>query len=219
MTRTELLLSMYETMLARLGPSGWWPAQTPFEVMLGAVLTQNTAWSNVEKALSCLKAANLMDARALAQLDEQALAMHIRASGFYRLKAKRIKALLNWLCESCAYELEHLKDQDDETLRASLLAVRGIGPETADSILLYALNRPSFVVDAYTRRIFSRHGLVPEDVEYAELRDFFQDVLPRDAALFNEYHALLVRVGKEWCKKGNPQCACCPLRDFMEYAL
>ena len=219
MAREQILTSMYEAMLARLGPCDWWPAQTPFEVMLGAVLTQNTAWSNVEKALDNLRAANLMDARELDRLDAERLAELIRPSGFYRLKAQRLKGLLAWLRDSCDYDIKRLKEEDVASLRESLLAVRGIGPETADSILLYALEKPSFVVDAYTRRVFSRHGMVPEDVEYGELRDFFQDVLPLDVALFNEYHALIVRVCKEWCKKNNPRCEECPLRDFLEHAL
>lgn len=219
MTREHILLSMYQAMLERLGPSSWWPAQTPFEVMLGAVLTQNTAWSNVQKALANLEAANLMDARALDQLDTEQIAEYIRPSGFYRLKAGRLKNLLGWLRDSCDYEIARLAKEDPIALRQSLLAVRGIGPETADSILLYALEMPSFVVDAYTRRMFSRHGMVSEDVQYEELRDFFQDVLPEDTAMFNEYHALIVRVCKEWCKKNNPLCKECPLRDFLDHAL
>ncbi len=219
MTHEKILISIYEAMSARLGPSNWWPAESPFEVMLGAVLTQNTAWSNVEKALNNLRAAGFMDARTLDELDEESLAAYIRPSGFYRLKAMRLKGLLAWLRDSCDYDIAQLKAHDDLALRESLLAVRGIGPETADSILLYALGRPFFVVDAYTRRMFSRHGMVSADVQYDELQNFFQDALPSDVALFNEYHALIVRVCKEWCKKNTPRCELCPLCDFMEYAL
>lgn len=218
MKRETLLLNIYSAMLAELGPSHWWPGETPLEIALGAILTQNTAWTNVEKALHNLRTEGLLQAEALYELPEHTLAELIRPSGFFRVKAGRIRNFLGFLYETCALNMEKLRFRDMAALRERLLGVPGIGPETADSILLYALNLPSFVVDAYTRRILNRHGLVPEDIEYGELRDFFMDVLPEDADLFNEYHALLVRVGKTWCARTTPRCADCPLAPFLDRA-
>ena len=196
MKREALLLGVHDAMLAGLGPSHWWPGETPFEISLGAILTQNTAWTNVEKALHNLRSENLLHPPALYELPEQALAELIRPAGFFRIKARRVRNFLHFLHETCDLDMEELRSRDMSTLRARLLNISGIGPETADSILLYALDFPSFVVDAYTRRILNRHGLVPEDIGYEELRDYFMDVLPADTPLFNEFHALLVRVGK-----------------------
>lgn len=211
MSRQDLLLGYYQTMLAALGPSRWWPGQTPFEIALGAILTQNTAWSNVEKALHNLRARNLISASALSALSEEELAELIRPSGFFRIKARRVGHFLDFLRASCDLDMWALRSRDMDGLRQELLAVQGIGPETADSILLYALGMPSFVVDAYTRRILSRHGLVSEHIGYGELRAFFMDALPADARLFNEFHALIVRTGKEWCAKRGGLCPSCPL--------
>jgi endonuclease III related protein len=215
MRRRALLLEYYHAMLAGLGPSGWWPGQTPFEIALGAILTQNTAWTNVEKALHNLRAAGLLDSRALFRLGEEELGSFIRPSGFFRIKAARVRNFLQFLDGACGLDVEALQDRSVEELRPALLGVSGIGPETADSILLYALGLPSFVVDAYTRRIFSRHGLIPEDIGYEELREFFMDALPPDAALFNEYHALIVRTGKGWCAKREGKCPRCPLLSLL----
>ena len=215
MDRHTLLLSYYQAMLEALGPSSWWPGQTPFEIALGAILTQNTNWTNVEKALANLRDRDLLKPHALDALPEATLAEFIRPSGFFRIKAKRVRNFLDFLKKSCALDLERLKTWDMGLLRAAFLQVSGIGPETADSILLYALGQPSFVVDAYTKRIFNRHLLVPEDMEYAELRDFFMDVLPPDPGLFNEFHALIVRVGKSWCLKKAGCCTDCPLSLFL----
>lgn len=211
MTRRALLLEYYQAMLAGLGPSGWWPGQAPFEIALGAILTQNTAWTNVEKALQNLRAAGLLDPRPLSLLPLQELESLIRPAGFFRIKAARVRNFLHLLDGTCGPDLEPLQGRSVEELRPALLAVSGIGPETADSILLYALGLPSFVVDAYTRRIFSRHGLVPEDIGYEALRGFFMDALPQDASLYNEYHALIVRTGKGWCAKRQGKCLQCPL--------
>ena len=215
--RTALLNAMYSAMYGALGPSGWWPAQSPFEVMAGAVLTQGTAWGNVEKAIAALRAAGCLEARAMHGLAPEALEGLIRPAGFFRVKARRLRALLDWLYESCGYELEKLRGRATEDLRRALLGVKGIGPETADCILCYALERPSFVVDAYTRRIFSRHALVPEDVGYEELRAWFMEALPPDTRLFNEYHGLIVRVAKEFCRKREKFCERCPLGAFLYY--
>lgn len=216
MNREAVLLDYYRTMLAGLGPSTWWPGQTPFEIALGAILTQNTAWTNVEKAIHNLRESGLLDPRALARLSDGEIAVLIRPAGAFRVKAVRVRNFLNFLDRTCNLDMSGLRGETMEELRPALLEVSGIGPETADSILLYALGLPSFVVDAYTRRILSRHGLVPEDIGYGELRDFFMDVLPPDVALYNEYHALIVRTGKNWCAKKAGKCANCPLAVFLE---
>lgn len=219
MNREALLLDIHTAMLAELGPSHWWPGETPFEIALGAILTQNTAWTNVEKALHNLRVENLLEAQALYELPEDKLSELIRPAGFFRVKARRIRNFLDFLHDACNLNLEELRSREQNSLRARLLEISGIGPETADSILLYALEFPSFVVDAYTARILSRHGLIPEDILYDELRDYFMDVLPEDASLFNEFHALLVRVGKTWCAKKKPRCTGCPLVSFLEHPL
>ena len=209
------LEKMYAAMYAALGPSNWWPAESDFEVVVGAVLTQNTAWGNVEKAIAALRGACCLSPRALRALPEEDLARLIRPAGFFRLKARRLRNLLDWLETACGCDLAALRGRDMAGLRAELLAVNGIGPETADCILCYALGYPTFVVDAYTRRIFARHGLVSENIGYEELRGLFMDRLPPDAAMFNEYHALIVRVGKEWCRKSGGRCETCPLNTFL----
>ena len=215
MKRQDLLMRYHAAMLEELGPSQWWPGQTTFEIMLGAILTQNTAWANVEKAIANLRQADLLEAEALYALPLDRLEELIRPSGFFRLKAQRIRHFLEFLAASCAMDLDRLRHEDMASLRDRLLQVQGIGPETADSILLYALGLPSFVVDAYTKRILNRHSLVPEDIGYDELRDFFMDALPADAALFNEFHALIVRVGKAWCARKEGKCPSCPLSRFL----
>ena len=211
----KLLEDMFAAMRGALGPSGWWPAASDFEVAVGAVLTQNTAWGNVEKAVARLREAGCLEARALHALPEAELAELIRPAGFFRVKARRLRNLLAWLQSACNYDLTALRGRDLTALRAELLAVSGIGPETADCILCYAVGLPSFVVDAYTRRIFARHGLVPENIGYAELREMFMAALPPDTAVYNEYHALLVRVAKNWCRKGKTICKTCPLGGFL----
>ncbi|HDQ41331.1 MAG TPA: endonuclease III domain-containing protein [Desulfonatronum sp.] len=211
---TELLLEMYQAMLDFLGPSGWWPAQSPFEMAVGAILTQNTNWQNVEKAIANLRDHDLLEPRRLDAVAPEELERLIQPSGFYRQKARNLQAFLDFLREADAYDLAVLAGWETGILRNRLLAVRGIGPETADSILLYALGRPVFVVDAYTARICQRHGLLPEDAGYDELQALFAGRLPENAALYNEYHALLVRVGKGWCRKKAPECHSCPLREF-----
>jgi len=214
-TRETLLLNMYEAMHAELGPSHWWPGESMFEVAVGAVLTQNTSFANVAKAIDNLKQAGLLTGEQLHALPESELAELIRPAGYFRLKAKRLKSLLVFLKNESSFDMAALKGEDMELLRHKLLGVRGVGPETADSILLYALEMPSFVVDAYTRRMVSRHGLLPEEVDYEELRAYFMDVLPCDVQLYNEYHALVVRTAKTWCKKKKPLCETCPLSSFL----
>ena len=215
MNRQTILLNIFSTLSSALGPSHWWPGETPFEVAIGAILTQNTNWQNVEKAIFNLKQENLLKPEKLYSLPEQQLAQLIRPAGYYRIKAKRLKNFLNFLYYECDLNFDLLKKQKLQELRPKLLQVNGIGPETADSILLYALNKPTFVVDAYTRRMFNRHGLVVEDITYEELRSFFMDVLPPDVQLYNEFHALIVRTAKKWCLKKKPLCSDCPLAHFL----
>ena len=223
--RRQTLEAMYAAMSARLGPSDWWPAKTPFEVVLGAILTQNTSWGNVEKALALLEAATELVPDAIAALPLPDLEACVRPSGFFRQKSKKILAVLALLRQYGG--MGHGRDDmaltcfsnvPTEEMRQVLLAVSGIGPETADGILLYALNRPSFVVDAYTRRMCARHGLVADTASYDELREFFMDALEPDAPRYNEYHALIVRIGKDFCRKTKPRCDSCPLASFLEYA-
>jgi endonuclease-3 related protein len=216
MNREKLLMDMFAAMQEVLGKSEWWPADDAFEVMVGAVLTQNTNWKNVEKAIQTLKQQHVLTPQALLALPQDELAGLIRPAGYYNVKAKRLQNVLRWFHDIAKCNFTALETYTTEELREELLTVNGIGQETADSILLYALNRPSFVVDAYTRRIFNRHSLVSEDIYYEELRDFFMDVLPEDTQLFNEYHALIVRVAKEWCLKKAPRCESCPLKIFLE---
>ena len=222
--RREVLESMFASMGAHFGPSGWWPAKTPFEVVLGAILTQNTAWPNVAKALADLDAITGLVPDKVAALAVSELEKALYSAGFFRQKSRKILAFLHLMEANGGLghgepdaSLACFEHAETEELREILLEVPGIGPETADGILLYALNRPSFVVDAYTRRIYHRHGLVPESVDYAELRDFFMDALPLDVALFNEYHALIVRTGKDFCRKSKPRCEACPLASFLEH--
>jgi endonuclease-3 related protein len=196
------------------GPQYWWPADSTFEVMVGAILTQNTNWTNVEKAISNLKAAGLLSPHTLYKLPIERLSEFIRPAGYYNIKAERLRAFLEYLHHRWCGDIERMKKEDTETLRKELLQVKGIGPETADSILLYAFNRPVFVVDAYTKRILQRHGIVGEDAKYSEIQDLFQSSLPRDPQLFNEYHALLVAVGKNHCKR-KPLCSRCPLGSLL----
>jgi endonuclease III related protein len=206
------LVDIYDRLYAHFGPSRWWPGESPLEVMVGAILTQNTAWSNVERAIKRLKTEGALSASFLHQVDEAVLSEWIRPAGYFHIKAGRLKNFFNFYFREYEGQIIKIKHQSLELLRSQLLSVKGIGPETADSILLYALEMPTFVVDAYTHRIFSRHRLIDEEIGYEELRGYFMDRLPVDPELYNEYHALLVRLGKEFCKKKNPRCEECPLK-------
>jgi endonuclease-3 related protein len=207
----QRLIRIYLALARHFGPQEWWPARSGIEVAVGAILTQNTAWANVERALDRLRARGLLSPERLHQLSESRLAMLIRPSGTYRVKASRLKAFLRFLHGRYAGALSSMAGVPLERLRRALLSVHGIGPETADSILLYAIGRPIFVVDQYTRRVLSRHRLIAPDISYEELQKFFTSRLPSDPALFNEYHALLVAVGKKYCRRV-PRCDRCPLR-------
>jgi endonuclease-3 related protein len=205
-----LLDELYQRLWETFGPQGWWPGDTPFEVAVGAILTQNTNWGNVARAIAALKDRGLLDPHALHDLPEAELARFIRPAGYYNVKARRLKNFLDFLARHYDNSMDRLAAADLAGLRPALLSVKGIGPETADSILLYALAKPTFVVDAYTFRILSRHGLIPEACPYEELRHLFQEHLPARVDLYQEYHALLVRLGKDWCRP-RPRCADCPL--------
>lgn len=206
-----ILMKIYHTLYRAYGPMHWWPGETPFEVMVGAILTQNTSWRNVEKAIQNLKARKMLHVRGIHQLKKSQLASLIRSSGYFRIKADRLKAFVNFLVDHYSGNLGKMRKEGLNILRQKLLRIRGIGPETADSILLYGLGKPVFVVDAYTKRILSRHGILSERASYEEVQRLFMDHLPHDKRLFNEYHALLVHLGKTLCKK-TPRCDRCPIK-------
>jgi endonuclease-3 related protein len=206
-----LLLTIYQRLYDAYGPRHWWPGETPFEVMVGAILTQNTSWRNVEKAIQNLKEKGFLNPEGIHRLKRSQLASLIKSSGYYRIKADRLKAFVNFLFENYGGNIDRMRKEELETLRKKLLGIKGIGPETADSILLYGLGKSIFVADAYTKRILSRHGMISEHVGYEEVQKLFMDHLPLDAKLFNEYHALLVHLGKTVCKK-IPKCDICPIK-------
>ncbi|MFZ5449228.1 MAG: endonuclease III domain-containing protein [Thermodesulfobacteriota bacterium] len=210
-----LLQELYQRLWEAWGPQGWWPGDTPFEVVVGAILTQNTNWKNVAMAIKALKEQGLLEPQALHDLPVPELAQLIRPAGYYNIKARRLKNFLDFLGNHYGNSMEVMAAEDLESLRPALLAVKGIGPETADSILLYGLAKPTFVVDAYTFRILSRHGLIPETYAYEDLRQLFMEHLPLEVALFQEYHALLVRLGKLWCRP-RPRCDSCPVQGWPE---
>ncbi len=204
-------MNIYNRLFDAFGPQGWWPGDTPFEVAVGAILTQNTNWQNVERAIKNLRDARCLSPRTIFNLSQSELAGLIRPSGYFNIKAKRLKNFVDFLVHQYRGSLMNMQYEDTNTLRAKLLKVNGIGKETADSILLYALHREVFVVDAYTIRILSRHGIISENATYEECQFLFHSHLNKDVQLYNEYHALIVRVGKEFCRK-KPQCKECPLR-------
>lgn len=209
----QKLMEIFHILYNTFGPQHWWPGETPFEIIVGAILTQNTNWKNVEKAINNLKKANVLTPKALFELPYSYLKELIRPAGFFNIKAKRLKNFLKFLFEEYEGSLEKMFKEDVEKIRQKLLKIPGIGPETADSILLYAGKKPTFVVDSYTKRILSRHNLIPEEYDYEEIRAFFINHLPEDEALFNEYHALFVALGKNYCRP-KPICKKCPLKNF-----
>jgi endonuclease-3 related protein len=212
---TAILEEVYDRLLEAFGPQLWWPGESPFEVMVGAVLTQNTNWKNVEKAIGNLREADLLDPLALYDVAAEELEELIRPAGYFRVKTVRLRSLLQLIVEQYDGSLEEMFSLDLTTLREQLLGVHGIGPETADSILLYAAEKPSFVVDTYTSRILSRHGWIDPEADYHAIRDHMQSSLPEDVGLYNEYHALLVRLGKDYCRKSKPKCDECPLAEML----
>lgn len=211
------LLEIYGLLLAHFGPQHWWPAEEPFEVIAGAILTQSAAWTNVEKGIVNLKKAQVLSPQALRKLPEKEIAGLIHSCGYYNAKTVKLKAFAKWFGEQFGDSLEKMFEEDIESLREELLEIHGVGDETADSILLYAGNKPVFVIDAYTRRIVDRLGFKPGGEKYRDFQRLFMDHLPPDARLFNEYHALLVALGKHFCLKSKPVCYGCPVRDRCSF--
>ncbi|SPD76041.1 conserved hypothetical protein [uncultured Desulfobacterium sp.] len=210
-TRTgQRLMEMFELMFAHFGPRHWWPGETALEVIVGAVLTQNTNWKNVEKAITNLKESGLLSLKALCSVSADELALEIRPAGYYNIKAGRLKNLISFVENHYGGNLGRMLEDGTAALRQGLLSVNGIGPETADSIILYGANCPIFVIDAYTHRILKRHGMAEDEATYHDLQEMFMDNLPEDVSLFNEFHALIVETGKDYCRK-NPLCDKCPL--------
>lgn len=199
-----------------LGPQGWWPAKTPFEVCVGAILTQNTAWTNVERAIANLKDEDCLSAAAIHRMPTARLARLIRPAGYFNVKARRLKSFVSYLLRELGGDITRIREIPLEDARRALLAVNGVGPETADSMLLYAAGIPSFVCDAYTRRILHRHGLCAQDAEYHVMQDLLHQSFPdRDVQTFNEFHALIVAIGKDYCRPTNPRCEACPFRVLL----
>ena len=211
----EALTDIYNRLFDRYGPQHWWPGDSPFEVIIGAILTQSTAWTNVEKAIANLKAEGLLDAKSLDAIETEKLATLIRPSGYYNTKAAKLKAFVERLNQEHGGSLDRLFELDTSDLRKEMLSIHGIGPETADSILLYAAHRPVFVIDAYTKRIIARLGLAPVSDRYEAFQQLFMDRLPHDEVMFNEYHALLVCHGKEACRQ-TPKCDICCLASLSK---
>lgn len=209
---TRSLLKIYDLLYAKFGPRHWWPGDTKIEIIIGALLTQNTAWTNVEKAIRNIKRERVLSVSRLSDIKEKNLARLIRPSGYYNIKANRIKNFLRFLNMRYSGSINKMFGSDLYKLREELLSVKGIGNETADSILLYAGNKPIFVIDTYTKRILSRHGLTNEDADYKKVQSLFMSNLKKDERLFNEYHALLVELGKSMCKSKKPLCGICPIR-------
>jgi len=216
-----VLYSYFDSLFAAYGPQHWWPGRTRFEIIVGAILTQNTSWKNVERAIANLRSAKLLSPDAIAKIGPARLAAHLRPSGYFRQKTQTLKTFVSFLFEKYEGSLNCLFATPTNLLREQLLALRGIGPETADSILLYAGNHSVFVVDAYARRLLDRHGLLPPGARggsrraYEQIRSLFESQLPRDPRLFNEFHALIVRTGKSHCRKTAPLCSSCPLSSFL----
>lgn len=216
---SHVLQSYYDALFRAYGPQHWWPGRTRFEVIVGAILTQNTSWTNVERAISNLRREQLLSPMAIERVSPARLARLIRSSGYFRQKARKLKAFVRFLRDAHQGSLAKMFRTPTTALREQLLAVHGIGPETADSILLYAGKHPVFVVDAYTRRILERHHLAHGKQSYEEVRALFEHSLPPSASLFNEYHGLIVRTGKDFCRARAPLCENCPLKPFLPPSL
>jgi endonuclease-3 related protein len=211
----RLLSDIYRSLYDFFGPQHWWPGETPFEIAVGAILTQNTNWGNVEKAIQNLKDHQALSPQTIHTISLQTLAGLIRPAGYFNVKAGRLKAFIGFLMDEYHGSMEKMQKTDTEILRSQLLNIHGIGPETADSILLYAFEKPVFVIDAYTKRVLSRHSIMEYENPYEEFQMLFHSSQKRDTTLYNEYHALFVKVGKTYCKKQNPICEKCPLDPFL----
>jgi endonuclease-3 related protein len=245
-SRSKELGRYYSALHSRWGPQNWWPAQSRLEVIAGAYLTQNTNWSNVEKAIANLRRTRVLSVRGLREIPLRRLERLVRPSGYFRQKAQRLKIFIRYLDKHYQGSLDRMFARPTEQLRTELLALHGVGPETADSILLYAGNHPVFVVDAYTRRVLDRHGLITAKTTYEQIRALMEEAIahadgkPLAAAKpgaeprhpvsrmsrtsrsqvvqdYNELHALIVRAGNEYCRSA-PKCEQCPLREFLEAA-
>ncbi len=210
----KILKKVYRRLYSAFGPQHWWPGESPLEVLIGAVLVQNTSWKNVERAIANLRRDGLMDPHTLDRLPQEEIEELVRPAGYYRVKARRLRNLIRFLVERYDGSLDAMFATPLGTLREELLSINGVGPETADSILLYAGGLPKFVVDAYTHRVFARHGWVPFDTDYHQLQEHFESGLEEDAPMWNEYHALLVRVGNVHCR-AKPKCEGCPLAELL----
>ncbi len=206
-------MGIYRRLYRHYGDLHWWPGEGALEISVGAILTQNTAWTNVEKAIKRLKQARSLSVNALSRLPHRRLARLIKSTGYFNVKARRLKNFIIFLRDRYGGSLQEMSREKTDRLRRELLSVNGIGPETADSILLYAGEKPIFVIDAYTKRILSRHGLLPYEKSYNEFQSLFMNLLPRNVALYNQYHAMLVNVGKDFCRK-KPRCNSCPLNGW-----
>lgn len=213
--KLPILNNYFQALHDAYGAQHWWPGRSRFEVIVGAILTQNTSWANVEAAIKNLREARMLTVRGMEAVSLAKLARLVRPSGYFRQKAKKLKAFTHFLYENYGGSLSRMFRRPTSALREQLLAIHGIGPETADSILLYAGKHTVFVIDTYARRILERHALAAAEHSYEELRSLFESSLPRDTKLFNEYHALIVRTGKEFCRKSAALCAACPLRPFL----
>lgn len=208
------LKDIYRILYKAFGQQYWWPGKTPFEIAVGAILTQNTNWGNVEKAINNLKKEKMLSAKAINDISVARLAPLIRPAGYFNVKAKRVKSFVSFLCNDYHGSMKRLREDDAHNLRQRLLSVNGIGPETADSIMLYALDKPVFVIDAYTKRVLSRHNILKYEEPYERFQELFHKSLKRDVRLFNEYHALFVRLGKTFCRT-KPVCKGCPLNKHI----
>jgi endonuclease III related protein len=215
MTTGQRLLNIFQSLLSSFGKRNWWPGDTKLEIIVGAILTQNTSWKNVERAINNMKAHGILDINGLHAISKQELGVIIKPSGFYNQKSDRLKMFIDVLHDEFGLSIEQLGVYDTDYLRNLMLGINGIGPETADSILLYALNRPIFVVDAYTKRFLKNHRLYNGSVKYDDVQQYFMKNLPLDAYLFNEFHALIVRLCQNYCKKV-PECSPCPLKNELE---
>ncbi|MCU0666336.1 MAG: endonuclease III domain-containing protein [Candidatus Omnitrophica bacterium] len=206
------LKDIYKKLFRCFGRQYWWPAESPFEVMVGAILTQNTNWRNVEKAIGNLKQNKALDPFKMLAMPHKKLACMIRPAGYYNIKTKRLKEFLKFFTRIYKADFGLMRAQNTDALRKELLAVKGIGEETADSILLYALSKPVFVIDAYTKRLLARHNFIAGSCLYQQAQKIFMENLNKDVKMFNEYHALIVKLNKEFCLKNNPRCRICPLK-------
>ncbi len=207
---SEKLLEIYQILYDEFGPQNWWPGETQIEIAVGAILTQNTSWSNVKKAITNLQNADCLTAQKLYELPNERVAELIRPAGYYNIKTKRLKNFINWFVNEYSGDFKLLEVVNTNRLREELLSINGVGRETADSILLYALERPVFVIDAYTARITQRHHLSDQEADYKQLKDLFESNLPQEVPLYNEFHALIVRTGYLYCKP-KPKCDQCPM--------